>query len=397
MTRAANRPLFYARVWLVVAALGIARPGPAAQPPAPPALDVTSEAVRAKLTTNASRIDVVAGDEGKALRITFGSSSPWPSVRFPASALGYPADWSGAGHLALTVSNPTDVAFPVNVRVDPASKDAKFRQGGVEVGPKEKIRILMPVAQPPPIVGMRGQPPRGAPAGKDDRPIAAGGGAFDASAMASFQVYSPRPDRERTILLHRIEWLPLPEEGRKAFVDRFGQYNGADWPGKLHDEAELAGRLRTEEEDLKAHPPTADRTRYGGWKGGPQLEATGRFRVAKHEGKWWFVDPEGRLFWSSGITCVRLNAATIVADREACFEWLPAAGDPSTSSPRTPCASTGPGTRHGSSRAPSAASRAGASTRSAAGAVWRARGWRGCRSRWRSTRPALPRSSRRAT
>jgi hypothetical protein len=328
MTRADARSPFSARLCMVVATLGIVRVGVAATPPAPPVLDVTSEAVRAKLTTNASRIDVVAEGGGKALRISFSGGAQWPSVKFPASALGYPADWSGAGHLALTVSNPTDVAFPVNVRIDPAAKDAKFRQGGVEVGPKETIRILMPVAQPPPIVGMRGQPPRGAPAGKDDRPVAVGGGAFDASAMASFQVYSPRPDRERTILLHRIEWLPLPAEGRRAFVDRFGQYNGADWPGKLHGEEEFATRLRAEEEDLKAHPPPADRNKYGGWKAGPQLDATGRFRVAKHEGKWWFIDPEGRLFWSSGITCVRVNAATIVADREACFEWLPAAGDP---------------------------------------------------------------------
>ncbi len=327
MTRTDVRSPLFVRLCPIVAALGIARAGVSVAAPVPPALDLTSEAVRAKLVTNASRIEAVEEAGATALRITFSGGAQWPSVKFAASALGYPADWSGAGHLALTVSNPTDTAFPVNVRVDPASKDEKFRQGGVEVGPKERIRILMPIAQPPPIIGMRGQPPRGGPAGKDDRPISVGG-AFDAAAIASFQVYSPRPDRERTILLHRVEWLPLPAEGRKAFVDRFGQYNGANWPGKLHDEAELAARLRTEEEDLKAHPPPADRTKYGGWKAGPQLEATGRFRVAKHGGKWWFVDPEGRLFWSSGITCVRFNSATIVAGREACYEWLPAADNP---------------------------------------------------------------------
>jgi len=38
---------------------------------------------------------------------------------------------------------------------------------------------------------------------------------------------------------------------------------------------------------------------------GPQLQATGHFRAEKHAGKWWLVDPSGRLFWSHGIDCVR--------------------------------------------------------------------------------------------
>jgi len=56
-----------------------------------------------------------------------------------------------------------------------------------------------------------------------------------------------------------------------------------------------------EEADLKEHPEPKDRDVYGGWSAGPKLEATGYFRAEKYNGKWWLVDPEGRLFWLTAL------------------------------------------------------------------------------------------------
>ncbi|MEI3004161.1 MAG: hypothetical protein V8T87_06005 [Victivallales bacterium] len=42
-------------------------------------------------------------------------------------------------------------------------------------------------------------------------------------------------------------------------------------------------------------------------KNGPKLKATGYFRVLRYQGKWWLVDPEGRLFWSTGIDVLRTH------------------------------------------------------------------------------------------
>lgn len=68
---------------------------------------------------------------------------------------------------------------------------------------------------------------------------------------------------------------------------------------------------------------------FGGWADGPQLEATGSFRAAKHEGKWWLVDPEGRLFWSHGATGVAFGGDfTPVSDREHWFASLPERDEP---------------------------------------------------------------------
>ena len=44
-------------------------------------------------------------------------------------------------------------------------------------------------------------------------------------------------------------------------------------------------------------------SKYGGLAG-TKLPATGFFRTAKHQGRWWLVDPEGHLFIHKAICCV---------------------------------------------------------------------------------------------
>ena len=275
------------------------------------------------------RADCKAEVVGRALKLSFGHAQPWPHAKFLPERLGYTTDWSGIAFLAVTVNNPTDVPVKVNVRVDSQADKRRGRQGGAEVPPGQTVRLLLAVGGRPPIIGMSGQPPIPYKKSKHDVQLRASGVRLDAAHITRFQIFMGRPKRDYTILVHRIALIPAPpESANRAFVDRFGQYNGADWPGKLHDEREFPERMRAEEEYFRTHPPLPDRDPYGGWLTGPRLGATGRFRVAKHDGKWWLIDPDGRLFWSNGIDCVRFNAATIVAGREFCFEWLPEKNDP---------------------------------------------------------------------
>ena len=111
------------------------------------------------------------------------------------------------------------------------------------------------------------------------------------------------------------------------FVDRFGQYLHADWPGKLHGEADFAKRLKKERRRIESKPVLRDRDRFGGWADGPQLEATGWFRTQQVDGKWWLVTPDGHLFFSNGIDCVGTWEQTFIEGREGWFEWLPDPGD----------------------------------------------------------------------
>lgn len=111
-------------------------------------------------------------------------------------------------------------------------------------------------------------------------------------------------------------------------IDMFGQYRHADWPGKTHSIEELRARIAEEDQDLAQHPGPSDWNQFGGWIGDPKLEAKGHFWVTKHDGRWWLVDPEGCLFWSHGIDCVRATTATTpITDREHWFE-LPARDGP---------------------------------------------------------------------
>ena len=112
------------------------------------------------------------------------------------------------------------------------------------------------------------------------------------------------------------------------FVDEFGQYMFADWPNKIHSVTDLEMYGKNEDQDLSEHPGCPEWNDYGGWANGPQLKATGRFRVEKYNGKWWFVDPTGNLFWSQGLDCVEFGtqSQTRITGCEKYFSYLPAEG-----------------------------------------------------------------------
>ncbi|MGJ8678822.1 beta-galactosidase [Paraglaciecola sp.] len=118
-------------------------------------------------------------------------------------------------------------------------------------------------------------------------------------------------------------------EGFLPFVDRFGQYKHAHWPGKTLSVDDMRQQAIEENQELLAKPGPTHFNQYGGWKDGPQLEATGYFRVEKYNNVWWFVDPKGHLFWSHGVGVVHTGTATTgTTDREDYFEWLPVKDSP---------------------------------------------------------------------
>ncbi len=114
------------------------------------------------------------------------------------------------------------------------------------------------------------------------------------------------------------------------FIDAFGQYMLKDWAGKVTAEADL--KLLSKKEN-NLHTQLGESkgfSIYGGWMDGPKLEATGFFRTEQYKDRWWFVDPEGYLFWSHGVTCVGVEFAgqTPTERNPAVFAGLPAKEDP---------------------------------------------------------------------
>lgn len=89
-------------------------------------------------------------------------------------------------------------------------------------------------------------------------------------------------------------------------VDEFGQNAKVDYPTKVNSMEEFLAVSNKELAALAKSKPLPDRSRFGGWKDGPKLDATGYFRAQKVNGKWWMVDPDGYLFFSNGLANVRL-------------------------------------------------------------------------------------------
>lgn len=106
------------------------------------------------------------------------------------------------------------------------------------------------------------------------------------------------------------------------WVDTFGQATDRTWPGKVTRLEELQ---QDGVQDLhlvsQVTSPGPGFSRFGGFLGAPRLKATGFFRVEKVDGRWWFVDPDGHLFWSVGVNTTGNSPETRITDRE---EYFPA-------------------------------------------------------------------------
>jgi hypothetical protein len=268
---------------------------------------------------------------GAALRIETGHARPWPGVRFPAPQGNW--DLSAFQQVSVSVKNVGDEPLNVSCRVDNAGADGKANcvTGRVDVRPGESRDLRVSLAQRMPeslrqrLFGMRGYP-----GGFQEQ------GGIDPGKIVAVLVFVAKPSRDHAFEIANVRAVgtrreELPQDLDKFFpiIDRYGQYRHKVWPGKIVAERDFAERAGSESADLAAHPAPVAWNRYGGWTAGPQLEATGRFRVVQWRDKWWFVDPEGRLFWSHGNDCVRWSTAhTPITDREHLFAELPGRDSP---------------------------------------------------------------------
>ena len=108
----------------------------------------------------------------------------------------------------------------------------------------------------------------------------------------------------------------------KPLIDEFGQYTHADWTGKAKSLDELKQAWAAEAAALRT--TGTDRCPYGGFRDAT-AKATGFFRVEQIDGRWWFVCPDGHLFYSTGLNGVGSSAGTRVEGRADLFAALPPA------------------------------------------------------------------------
>ena len=155
---------------------------------------------------------------------------------------------------------------------------------------------------------------------------------FDMRFVEQIEIEFPPSQVEQSFILkkiraHKPSIAPLylrDKESFFPFIDKYGQYKHGDWPQKIKNDKQLKFQIQIEDEDLKLNPISEEWNKFGGYTQGSKLNSTGHFRVEKIDDKWWFIDPEGYLFWSSGINSVgKFNIATPVNGRRHFFEDLP--------------------------------------------------------------------------
>lgn len=263
-----------------------------------------------------------ATEGSQAVRITF-STAKWPAFFFRPGAAWNLKQW---GEIVLDVTNPEDEQVTFSVRVDDdfrANGTIYCRTGSSSLAPRATQTFSFPLA----LSGGADYGMKGLPGWPGTRSLGSNGSwQLDTSHIVQFQIFMSSPTRERTLIVDNVRFRAAPP--MDGIVDAFGQFTGADWPGKLHGAEEFAWRLEEENQQLAVVPELPARDIYGGWGEGPRLEATGFFRAEKFMDHWWLVTPEGTLFFSSGLDGVRPQAATYTKGREQMFTWLPQADDP---------------------------------------------------------------------
>ena len=105
------------------------------------------------------------------------------------------------------------------------------------------------------------------------------------------------------------------------FIDKFGQYKHRDWDFKIKTESDFSARIKEEEAYNASLPKIKNLDKYLGFINPKyKFKATGHFYTKKVDGKWWFITPEGNLFWSHGIDTVGMASDTPTTNREHYFE-----------------------------------------------------------------------------
>ena len=239
-------------------------------------------------------------------------------------------DLSQYASVVFTVENPNDGPITVGGRAENASaKGLTDSCGGAVVllpGEEKTLRVrLIPRPEDPGFAMFE-------PFYMYVKAINVRENTVDPSSIARLVVAVEGAKAGETFRLRDVKAVGAGKPGTPKFlpfIDSFGQYVHADWPGKIDDVKDFAERRAEELKEMADWPGPKDVDQYGGWTKGPTLKATGSFRVQKVDGKWWLVDPLGKLFWSYGPTGVGFGGdISPITDRENWFTELPKRDDP---------------------------------------------------------------------
>jgi len=230
-----------------------------------------------------------------------------------------PADWSSFEYLTFELKSSTTQLFDLNL----------FDKAGLRrlvIHPFQGAWIRLSI----PLVHFQKRNTKGmdlAAIGKTGRPgywIGFTNSVGSITSIDSLSVAMKLPIGSPTLEIRNMKltmdvqdtiFEPVP------LVDKFGQWIPAEWPGKAKSLEYLKTAWSDEDKALK--PGNFNTSKYGGFLAMKE-KATGFFHVAQLDGKWWFVDPEGYVFYSTGATGIGPRSEfSRIKGREYIFEAFP--------------------------------------------------------------------------
>jgi hypothetical protein len=289
---------------------------PPRKPPLPVGIDLQPEG---PAVTAVAAVGDGARVEAGMLPGTFAVTFPIAAAK-PAAVFSFaPADINDRLGIALDIVNRASA--PIRVYAD-LNQDTWVR-GYVTIAPAQAATLWVFARRKKLSAAAIAEFPglHGIPGGK----MSLWAGIEEPIVARELRVFTVMPAQETRVEVSNIRPFGSSQipaaAGFFPFIDRYGQFKHREWPGKVHTDADLAANRQREDADLAAHPGPAGLDRFGGWAVGPQLAATGNFRTEKYRGKWWLVDPLGRLFWSDGLDCVGFGQSlTLTRGRERFYD-----------------------------------------------------------------------------
>lgn len=303
------------------------RSAPKTKPSAPLLFGFDAPDVVSRIIGLDTKFQVGDADGKKVLRVEMGSSKPYPNVTFKPPEGSWNLD--PFTRVEMEITNTSDESIQVAGRVDNPGATGKSNSNGgkISLDPGGTGTLVVDFdryfaeALRQKLEGMR-QTPWGA--------RGEWGSMLDPADVVQVSLFANKPARPFSFTVHSIKAAGSFDPAAQVipepffpFVDKFGQYIHKDWLNKVKTEGDLASKKAEEMASIDAHPRPSNWNVFGGWADGPQLKKTGHFYTTKQNGKWFLVDPDGRLFFSLGIDVVQPGGATPIDKRDGWFADAP--------------------------------------------------------------------------
>jgi len=119
--------------------------------------------------------------------------------------------------------------------------------------------------------------------------------------------------------------LQNPVLPKGPLLDELGQSTIHEWPTKSPNVYRVRERMYGQLAIADQWKWPEDFSHWGGWRE-KRVEGTGFYKTHHDGSRWWLVDPEGYLFWSTGLDCVGPHISAYCEGIESALTWKPDTG-----------------------------------------------------------------------